>query len=723
VSDLAEQFLIEARELLAQAEEDFVALERGPADAARLDRLFRAVHTLKGSAGIVELPAMARLMHAAEEILGDWRDGRATPTSASIDWTLASLDHTQRWLDRFEASGELGLEAEREASALIALLPDADIKAGSEPPAKSPDWAERMLASVSPSTTTPLLALEYVPRSGCFFDGDDPLDLMRRLPGLLALDLGPRESWPPPDRSDPFSCNLRIRALADVPVAEAQTLFRMVSDQVWTRQVERPRPPPGPPKEGLLAQLLSEQRYVLEAAEEGSAIQGRLASVARVAANALRHTGAEDRAVRVEAAGLESLALNSPRPLLKAMGDGASAGEAADAPATSNVSIRVDAARMDQLVDLVGEIVIARNSLSQLARRAEAGLPPAEVRRELKERADAMERLTTLLQQDVLRMRLMSVAPVFRRFPRLIRETARSLGKSVALVIAGEETETDKSVLDMLFEPLVHLVRNALDHGIEMPDERKALGKPVEGVLSLTARQSGDRVVIEVSDDGRGLDEQRIRRAAVARGLLSEEAASALAEAEALQLVFQPGFSTASSVSDLSGRGVGMDAVRTAVEGVGGHVHLSSRPGQGTTCQLELPIGLAVTRVIVVRVGAERFGLPMSRSTEALDLPRQDIHSLPGGAVFVHRGKTLPLVLLSDLLGVPQSPKGDLARVLLISSRHGSVGLAVDGLDERLDVLLRPPEGLLATMPALLGTTLLGNGCVLLVLDPEELLA
>lgn len=719
---LTEQFLIEARELIAQAVEDLLTLERDPADKARVERLFRAFHTLKGSAGIVGLPPLVRLTHAAEEVLDAWRAGRAQPSVALVDWALATLDLTEGWLGHYERSGDLPVEADEQVTSLLARQAGASGQPEAAASAGKPAWVEGMLADLGPGTTGPLLAIEYEPRPRCFFDGDDPIGLLRQLPGLLALGIEPREPWPPLEEADPFACNLRLRAISQAPMAEARTLFRFVADQVWIGEVDLPQPV-DTDHDPLLEAILAEQVRLLGAPSDGDEAPGRLDSVARTAAGALRHFGDSDRARQVEAAGREALAKGDPQLLVAALRDQPFTSDAPDAIGSSGAALRIDPARLDVLADLSGEIIVARNALAFLVGQAEAGMPTADLLRGLRERGAEIDRLATRLQQGVMDLRLLPLGPVFRRFPRLVRETARELGKEAALVTRGEDTQVDKAIVDMLFEPLLHLVRNALDHGIEAPAERRAKGKPEKGVISLAARHQGERILIEVADDGQGMDEVAIRRAAVMRGLLSEDEAGALTREETLGLVFRAGFSTASQLSDLSGRGVGMDVVRTSVEAVGGRVELSSEPGQGTTCRLVLPIGMALTRVLVVRVGGERFGIPMDRAAGVLRLPRDAIHSVQGGRAFVLRERTVPMVALADLLGLPHGQTWDEIPTIVIASGQGAVGLGVDAFEERLDVALRPPEGVLAAMPNLLGTTMRGDGRVLLVLDPERLLA
>ncbi|WP_210528135.1 chemotaxis protein CheA [Rubellimicrobium arenae] len=723
MSPLDEQFLIECRELTAQAAEDIVALERDPGDIGRLDRLFRVVHTLKGSAAVMELAPMSRLMHASEDWLGSWRGQERLPAGA-IDRVLAILDQTESWLGHFEAEGRLPEDASATADRLLEGTGSHGGASPVGPIPEAPPWAQEMLDDLTDIPAGPIVALDYEPRPGCFFDGDDPLDLVRRLPGLLAVSVVPRDPWPPIEQTDPFTCNLRIRALAAADPGTARDLVRLVADQARIAVVE-PAPERATSADVLLNAILAEQGLLLRTPAEPGDLLGRLASAARSAVNALRHAGAGERADRIDAAGAAALAQKDPRPLLAALEEPWSAGPAgseAPAPTGASPATRVDSARIDRLADLAGEIAVARNGLSHLLGRASGDMAASDLLKQLAERDAELGRLTVVLQRAVADLRLMPVGPVFRRFPRLVRETARSLGKQVLLDMSGEGTEVDRTIVESIHEPLLHLLRNALDHGIEPPEERRAAGKPPEGRITLRAAPDGDRVAIEVGDDGRGIDPAALRRRAVRQGVVTEAAALAMSDEEAVQLVLRSGVSTAARVSDLSGRGVGMDVVRDAVERVGGTLQILNRPGKGTTFRLLLPISMTVTRVMVVRAGTERFGLPMDRALQTVRIPRERIHPIRSGAAFVLRDRTVPLVGLADLLGLTGVTGGDQALVVVLATRSGPVGFEVDGIEDRLDAPMRPPEGLLANMPHLLGTTVRGDGQVLLVLEPEALL-
>jgi two-component system chemotaxis sensor kinase CheA len=297
-----------------------------------------------------------------------------------------------------------------------------------------------------------------------------------------------------------------------------------------------------------------------------------------------------------------------------------------------------------------------------------------------------------------------------------------NLGKSVKLIIEGDETEADKTVVEMLFEPLLHLVRNAIDHGVERSGERTAAGKAPTALLRIKAERRADQVLIEVSDDGAGIDLSRVREAAVTRGLITEEQLLALTEAEALDLIFAPGFSTAARVTEISGRGVGMDAVRRAVERVGGQVSIASEAGRGTAVKLSLPFSVMMTHVMTVEAGGQMFGLPLEAIIETTRVSQAAISKVGAAPVVVLRNRTLPVIDLASVLGV-EPVAGDAESTLVVATANGECGaFRVDRIVERLDLILKPLEGLLAGTPGIMGTTLLGDGRVLLVLDIAEML-
>ena len=401
--------------------------------------------------------------------------------------------------------------------------------------------------------------------------------------------------------------------------------------------------------------------------------------------------------------------------------EGADGGGSAAGPARM---LRVDQAKVDTLMNFAAELTVAKNGLAYLAGRVEQVSGSRQLGREIKEQYAVIDRIAQSLQVGVMAIRMMPVSQVFQRFPRLVRDTTRKLGKEVALVIQGEDTEADKNVLESLADPLIHMVRNALDHGIETPAERAAAGKPARGTLRLSARQENDNVIIEVADDGRGIDPELVREKALRVGLVTPDQSAQMAPEELVNLVFAPGFSTREQVSDLSGRGVGMDVVRNAVRKAGGDVWLASRLGQGSCVTVQLPLTMAVTRIVTVEARGQQYGVAMDAVAETVKVPRGQIHRIKQRETFVLRDAVIPLVRLAESLGLPAAPGAPPDEEAVMVARVGRerIGIVVDGFRERMEVIVRPLDGVLAGLSGFSGTALLGDGRVLLVLNLPDLI-
>ncbi|HEV2596347.1 MAG TPA: chemotaxis protein CheA [Sphingomicrobium sp.] len=385
-------------------------------------------------------------------------------------------------------------------------------------------------------------------------------------------------------------------------------------------------------------------------------------------------------------------------------------------------TIRVESSEIDRLLDLVGELVVTKNGLAHIAASAEAGADAKAIVAAIRATQAMTDRVVADMHRAVMDVRMVPLERVFRRLHRLVRELAQRLDRDLAFEIIGEGTRVDKAVADALFEPLLHLVRNAVDHGIEPPEARVAAGKSARGCLELSARTLGEQILIEIHDDGAGIDPARVKKVAGKRHIASAEQLDAMDDRATLQLIFAPGFSTVTTITDVSGRGVGMDAVKTAIERLGGRVSLSSAVGAGTNVSLRLPATAALTTILIVKVADERFGIPLDMVVETVRIARSGILPVGLGRAFVLRDKTLPLIELSALLGLTTRKPPQNIRILVVDSGRGQIGIAVDDFSERLDVMLRPMSGLLARIPGVSGTTLLGDGGVLLILNLAEII-
>ena len=382
-------------------------------------------------------------------------------------------------------------------------------------------------------------------------------------------------------------------------------------------------------------------------------------------------------------------------------------------------TIRIDTARLDQVLNLSGEIGLTKNRLTCLRTAIMQGKGSNDVFRALDEAVSQLDLLVGDLQNAVMKTRMQPVGRLFQKYPRMARDLARQLGKELDLELFGEETELDKTMVEELNDPLVHLVRNAADHGIESPEDRRASGKPDKGTVRLSARQAGDHIVIEISDDGRGMRPDVLRRKAVEKGLLDIEAASALDDRQALHLIFMPGFSTKDEVSSVSGRGVGMDVVKSNIQKLNGRIDISSEPGSGTRISISLPLTLAILPVLVVRVGEQPFAVPLSMVREIIPIRAKDVQAVSGRATMVVRDEVLPVRTPSGLIGWPQPEQPRYG--VLLQAALSSLVLAVDGFIGRDDVVIKPLDQIKPKGVA--GATLAGDGSVVLVLDMEALLS
>ncbi len=400
-------------------------------------------------------------------------------------------------------------------------------------------------------------------------------------------------------------------------------------------------------------------------------------------------------------------------------------GRRAEDSATTSQFLKVDQAKIDRLMNLIGELIVAKNGLPYLVQRAESNASPREIARGIKAQHSVIHRIADEMQDSILQVRMVAMSFVFQRFHRLVRDISRKLGKEVRLLLEGEQTEADKHIIESLVDPLVHIVRNSLDHGFEMPDVRVARGKPAAGTLTLRALQQGDSVLIEILDDGNGIDPATIKQKALDKGLISADQMNQMSDREAVNLIFAPGFSTAEVISDLSGRGVGMDVVRSTVEALNGSVSVESTPGAGTAIRIALPLSVAVTQIMMIESDGQLFGVPLDHVVETVRIPRRSIRRIKQASTAVLRNRIVPLKALNAALGLDAAPVAnpdDESSVLLVQAGGEILGLLVDGFRETMGIIQKPLSGILSGLACFTGSTLLGDGSVLLILNVKELL-
>jgi len=668
-------FVDEAVDLLAEWETCMLALEQSP-DAQTVDRLFRAVHTLKGAGGMFGFEDLAAFLHHAETLLDRVRAGEVAVSRPLVDLFLACRDHAAAILD---GRGDAGV-----TQGLVDQLAAWGAPGQSLPgPAQPSSGAAPSAAAPTPAEEQPRLwRIRFRPQENIFRTGLDPASLVEELMGLGSAQvvlLG--DAVPPLSALDPESCALAWEVLLTTTAAEPtiRDVFIFVEGDAEVR-VE-PVPVEGaPPRLGeLLARRGDAAPEAIEAALAHRKPVGEVLVEAGVVVPA-----------QVEAALAEQRSI-------KQLKDASAAAEAA--------TVRVPAAKLDALVDLVGELVTAQARLSQVAMEQGSGALSAV--------AEEMERLTDALRDTSLSLRMLPIGSTFARFRRLVRDLSTELGKDIALVTVGEDTELDKTMLERLGDPLVHLLRNSVDHGIEPPHERQRQGKPAQGTIRLVAEHAGGEVVLTIEDDGRGIDVERVRAKALEKGIISADVT--LSHEECLQLIFAPGLSTAQKVSNVSGRGVGMDVVKRNIEALRGRISIASTLGQGTTITIRLPLTLAIIDGLLVRVQDAFFVLPLAAVEECVELTAE-AKAASSARLIALRGDLVPYVEVRQVFGVPGTPP-PIEQAVIVRVLDRLVGVVVDAVVGEHQTVIKSLGRVFQHVRGVSGATILGDGTIALIVD------
>lgn len=658
LGDLAATYRDEAGERLDDLEVVLLELEGRPGDAELVDRAFRALHTIKGSGAMFGFDEIAAFTHELETLFEAVRSGHLGVTGALVGAALDGKDLIRAMLDGAGAVEEA--DRARLVAAFRALMPR---QVGEPPPGERAPVADE----APPATAERAYRLRFTPRPDLLQDGTNPLSLLAELRSLGPCELAADASRIPLlEELSPETCYVGWEGTVttDRGVDAIRDVFIFVEDRCELGIEPLDEPPPAPPP---------------PSSAPAPVVGGDPPFAPSVAAQRRARGAGEGR-------------------------------ERSGAPEAAASSVRVAAEKLDRLVDLVGELVIAQARLARAATRREDP--------ELLAVSEDIERLSTELRDSTLGIRMVPIGTTFSRFKRVTRDLAAELGKEIELVTSGAETELDKTVIEQLGDPLVHIIRNSCDHGIEAPDVRRAAGKPAQGTVRLSAYQAGANVVVEVSDDGAGLDRAAIRARAVERGLIAPDAK--LSDQELNNLVFLPGFSTARAVSNLSGRGVGMDVVKRSVEALRGTVHLDGERGVGATIRIELPLTLAIIEGLLVAVGDASYVLPSSIVEECVELTREDVEARRGSRVAAVRGELVPYVHLRHLFGVlgEPPPVEQIAIVRIGGTRHGVV---VDHVVGHHQTVIKSLGRLYRDVKGLSGATILGDGTVALIVDVPEL--
>jgi two-component system chemotaxis sensor kinase CheA len=696
---LLSSFLEEARELLTDLEAVLLELEERPGDEDLIARAFRALHTIKGNGAMFGFTAIESFAHELEMVFDRLRSGDLQVSKALIDLTLASKDQIALMLSE---DGEEGEEGEDPAGRLLRerLLEEvrkmasaiggeeAGERAGKERPAGEEPGEEGR----QPVSEEGVYRIRFRPPAEIFGTGPDPAELLRKVG-----DLGPcrvmalTKEVPPLEELDPTTCFIEWDVIlrTEEGMEEIRKIFSSAGGDLRIDLIEEERDVGGEGGERMLGEILVERGDLQrEDIEQALKEQKRFGEVL------VEKSLADPQ--EVESALLEQRAVRDLRSR-RARDDRAD-------------TIRVHSAKLDGLVDLVGELVTVQARLSRLETEIrDAGLTSI---------AEEVERLTWELRDSAFGIRMVPIGTTFSKFRRLVRDLSTEMGREVELQTEGADTELDKTVIERLNDPLVHLIRNSIDHGIEPPQERVKAGKPRAGTVRLSASQAGADILIEIHDDGAGLDGEAIRRKAIERGLVDEQAH--LSPEEIFGLIFLPGFSTAHKLTSVSGRGVGMDVVKTSIDTLSGSVEVRSERGEGTTIVIRLPLTLAIIEGLEVTIAGEHFVLPLSHVVECVELHGRDGGGGEGRHLINVRGELVPYVRLREWFGMPGTPPPIEQTVISLVGNH-RVGLVVDHVIGEHQTVIKTLGKIYRKAEGFSGATILGDGTVALILDIPRL--
>ena len=684
--DIKQIFFVECEESLEAAEAGLAACREGTHDSETINAIFRAVHSIKGGAGAFGHTALAAYTHGFENLLGDVREGKVPLEPTLVDLLLLALDCLRDHVEAARGGGSPPddtdllerLEAARAGNGgEVAVSPPAPAPAAVDPLDDLEALLNELSAPVPAEPPAPDTWLVHIrPHAGAMTKGSEPLLWLRELNDLGGAcelcDIAPVPTFERLQVEEGY-LGWTFRMPGTVAREAVSEIFDFVGNDVTLAYDGEPMPPP------------------------------RIAAPA-ASAPAAAHTEAPQPLHKPVASAAP--AASTPPPAAAA-----AAAPAASAGGAANQSVRIDLKKLDMLIDGVGELVIAQAMLAQ--RLTNENLAHIE-------ELALIETLVRDIQEHAMAFRAQPISSVFGRVPRLLRELGGSTGKHVKLEVAGETTELDKTVIERLSEPMTHLIRNAVDHGIEPPEERRAAAKDPEGTLTLSAEQKAGRIIIRIADDGRGIDRDRVLAKAIANGLVAPEAQ--LTDDDINQLIFAPGFSTAAQVSNISGRGVGMDVVKQNVKELGGRITIESTPGKGTTFSLALPLTLAISDGMIVQVGDQSLVIPLTHVIESLRPTPSDVKGMGTRAQMLNaRGSFVPIVPLGVLTGAHEAVTNPCEGVLVLveTEGHGRAALLVDAITDQRQFVIKALDAHYRQIDSVAGATILGNGKVALIVDVD----
>ncbi|MNM18935.1 Chemotaxis protein CheA [compost metagenome] len=732
--EILQDFLVEAGEILEQLSEQLVELESRPDDADLLNAIFRGFHTVKGGAGFLQLNELVECCHIAENVFDVLRKGERRVDAELMDVVLEALDTVNSMFGQVRERAEVTPATPALLAALSRLAePGAAETVAAPAPAPvadvsvaAPAEAEEQHQDITDSEFEQLLdSLDAIKAQAAADEqmqgetvsgaGDEITDaefesLLDQLHGKGQFNA---EVAAPP-------VAVSSEAVSDeITDAEFESLLDQLHGKGTFQAGALPAaqaPAPAAPDNSAASDEISEHEFeaLLDQLHGKGKFGGDVAAVeapAAVQAQAPAAAKAESPPVTKPAAAPAPSPASKPAAAPRAPAPAAEKHAASEAETT----VRVDTARLDEIMNMVGELVLVRNRLVRL------GLNSGD--EAMSKAVSNLDVVTADLQTAVMKTRMQPIKKVFGRFPRLVRDLARQLKKEINLELVGEETDLDKNLVEALADPLVHLVRNAVDHGIEMPEERETSGKARTGRVVLSAEQEGDHILLSISDDGKGMDPNILRAKAVEKGLMDKDAAERLSESDCYNLIFAPGFSTKTEISDVSGRGVGMDVVKTKISQLNGSINIYSAKGQGSKIVIKVPLTLAIMPTLMVMLGNQAFAFPLVNVNEIFHLDLSRTNVVDGQEVVIVRDKALPLFYLKRWLVQGQvHEEQHEGHVVILSVGTQRIGFVVDQLVGQEEVVIKPLGKMLQGTPGMSGATITGDGRIALILDVPSML-
>ncbi len=683
VSQYLNMFIEESKDNLQRLNENLLKLENSPDDIQILNEIFRVAHTLKGMAGTMGFVRMQKLTHNIENVLSDIRSGIIKINSDMVDTLFMCLDALENYVEEIINTSSEGTDDHTDLIESLAQI----IKSKGE------------VAHVEATTTTiekPKAVEEDEEVNKNLIDLPDTQKLVKN----QAIEMGMNVFQIKVSLSP--NCVLKS-ARAFVIFTDLEHLGEIIHCVPSSQDIEDEK-------------FENDFTIVFVTKEKKEKLEEVIMGVSEVDAVVVE-VFEKDKGAQVEVTEVKQEETTEVKEQVQAVQPATN--EAANNNAnkqTSNKTVRVNIDRLDTLMNLVSELIIVKTQLEGLNVNAQ------DANANYNDSVEYLERVTTSLHDAVMKVRMVPVEIVFNRFPRMIRDISRKLGKDIDLVMSGEETELDRTVIDEIGDPLIHLLRNAADHGLETIEERVAIGKPRKGTIKLQAYQDGNSVVIEVVDDGKGINIQAVKNKAVQKGTITKEEAAAMNDQEALDLLFRPSFSTAEKISDLSGRGVGLDVVKSKITELGGHVEVQTELGKGSKFIVRLPLTLAIIQALMISIGNEKYAIPLSNIQNIEDVHKEDIKLVQNQEVIMVRNEIIPIVRLHSVLGLPEEEDKDLMMGVIVKKGERQVGFIIDSLIGQQEIVIKSLGKYLSGIDIIAGATILGNGEVALILDINSLI-